>query len=69
MKNANKLKGTNIFIAEYYSFETMQYRKKLWDEIKYLHSQGHIVYLYYRSIVNKCMRWINMKEFVKLLII
>ena len=34
MNNANKPKGTNIFIAEDYSFETMEYRKKLWDKVK-----------------------------------
>ena len=34
MNNANKPKGTNIFIDEDYSFETMQYRKKLWDKVK-----------------------------------
>ena len=34
MNNANKPKGTNIFIDEDYSFETMEYRKKLWDKVK-----------------------------------
>ena len=34
MNNANKLKGTNIFIDEDYSFETMEYRKKLLNEVK-----------------------------------
>ena len=48
MNNANKLKGTNIFIDEDYSFETMKYRKNFWDEVKYLRSQGHIAYLSYR---------------------
>ena len=56
LKNANKLRGTNIFIDEDYSIETMEYRKQLWDEVKYLHSQGNIAYLNYRSIVNKGMR-------------
>ena len=36
MNRANKLKGTNIFIDEDYSFEIMEYRKKLWDEVKHL---------------------------------
>ena len=62
MNNANKLKGTNIFIDEDYSFDTMEYRKKLWDEVKYLRSQGHIAYLNYRSIANKGMRSTNMNE-------
>ena len=39
LKNANKLKGTNIFIDEDCSFETVEYRKQLWDEVKYLRSQ------------------------------
>ena len=56
LKNANKLKETNIFIDEDYSLETMEYRKQLWDEVKYLRSQGNITYLNYRSIVNKGMR-------------
>ena len=56
LKSANKLKGTNIFIDEDYSFETMKYRKQLWDEVKYLRSQGNIAYLNDRSIVNKGMR-------------
>ena len=56
LKNANKLKGTNLFIDEDYSFETMEYRKQLWDEVKYLRSQGNIAYLNYQSIVNKGMR-------------
>ena len=44
MNNANRLKGANIFIDEDYSFETMEYRKKLWEEVKYLRNQGHIAY-------------------------
>ena len=56
LKNVNKLKGTNIFIDEDYSFETMEYSKQLCDEVKYLRSQGNIAYLNYRSIVNKGMR-------------
>ena len=62
MNNANKLKGTNIFIDEDYSFETMEYRGKLWDEVKYLCSQCCVAYLSYRSIVNKGMRSTNMNE-------
>ena len=62
MNNANKLKGTNIFIDEDYSFETMEYRKKSWDEVKHLRSQDHVAYLNYRSIVDKGLRSTNMKE-------
>ena len=62
MNNANKPKGTNYFMDENYSFETMEYRKKLWDEVKYLRSQGHIAYLSYRSIIDKGLRSTNMNE-------
>ena len=62
MNNADKRKGTNIFIDEDYCFETMEYKKKLWDEIRYLRSQGHIAYLNYRLTVDKGMRSTNMNE-------
>ena len=62
MNNSNKLKGTNIFIDEDYSFETMEYTKKLWDEVKYLCSQGQIGYLNYQSVVNKGLRSTSMNE-------
>ena len=62
MNNAKKPKGTNYFMDENYRFETMEYRKKLWDEVKYLRSQGHIAYLNYRSIVNKGLRSTNLNE-------
>ena len=39
-KNANKLKGTNIFINEDFCYETMQHRKELWEEVKQLRSEG-----------------------------
>ena len=62
MNNANKLKGTNIFIDEDYSFETMEYRKKLLNEVKQLRSHDHIAYLNYPSIVDKDLRSTNMNE-------
>ena len=51
LRNTKKLKGSNIFINEDFCYETMQYRKKLWEEVKNLQSQGKIVYLNYQSIV------------------
>ena len=51
LRNTKKLKGSNIFINEDFCHETMQYRKKLWEEVKNLRSQGKIAYLNYRSIV------------------
>lgn len=56
LKKANKLKGTNIFIDEDYSAETMEYRKELWEEVKELRRQGNVAFLNYRSVVNKGMR-------------
>ena len=34
MKNAKKLKNTNIFIDEDFPPQTMEYRKQLWEEVK-----------------------------------
>ena len=51
LRNTKKLKGSNVFIYDDFCYETMQYRKKLWEEVKNLRSQGKIAYLNYRSIV------------------
>ena len=51
LRKQKKLKGINIFINEDFCYETMQYRKKLSEEVKNLRSQGKIAYLNYRSIV------------------
>ena len=51
LKNVNMLKGSNIYIIEYFSRETAELRKKLWDEVKHLRSQGKCAYLNYRSII------------------
>ena len=56
MKNAKKLKNTNIFIDEDFSPEIMEYRKQLWEEVKELRKKGNIAYLNYRSVVNKEMK-------------
>ena len=56
MKNAKKLKNTNIFVDEHFSPETMEYRKQLWEEVKELRKKGNIAYLNYRSVVNKGMK-------------
>ena len=53
MQNRKKLKGTNIYINEDFSKETREHRKKLWEEVKVLRSQGEIAYLNYRSISQK----------------
>ena len=51
LRNTKKLKGKNIFINEDFCYETMQYRKKLWEEVKNLGSKGKTAYFNYRSIV------------------
>ena len=51
LRNTKKLKGSNIFINESFCYETMQYQKKLWEEVRNLRSQGKITYLNYPSIV------------------
>ena len=56
MKNAKKMKNRKIFIDEDFSPETMEYRKKVWEEVKELCRKGNIAYLNYRSVVNKGMK-------------
>ena len=56
MKNAKKLKNTNIFIDEDFSPEIMEYRKQLWEEVKELRKKGNIAHLNYRLVVNKGMK-------------
>ena len=50
LRNTKKFKGSNIFINEDFCYETMQYREKLWEEVKCLRSRGKIACLNYRSI-------------------
>ena len=44
LKDAKKLQGMDIFINEDFCHETMQHRKKLWEEDKRLSSEGQIAY-------------------------
>ena len=53
LRKAKLLKGTNIFINEDYCQDTVEHRKKLWEEVKVLRGQGKIAYLNYRSIVSR----------------
>ena len=53
LKNAKKLKGKNIFINEYFSHDTMELRKELWERVKKHREEGKIAYLHYRTIVVK----------------
>ena len=52
LKNCRKLKGTNIFVNEDFSQETLEPRRELWKEVKRLREEeDKIAYLNYRSIV------------------
>ena len=51
LKNVNKLKGSDVYVNENFSRETTELRKKLWDEVKQLRSEGKFAYLNYRSII------------------
>ena len=53
LKNVNKLKGSDVYINEDFSRETTELRKKLWDEVKQLRSEGKFAYLNYRSIITR----------------
>ena len=50
------LKVAIFLFNEDFCFETMQHRKKLWEEVKRLRSEGQIAFLNYRSIVVKGRR-------------
>ena len=54
LRNAKKLKGSNVYINEDFCQETLDYRKELWKEVKRLRNEeDKIAYLQYRSIVVK----------------
>ena len=54
LKNCRKLNGTNIFVNEDFSQETLEHRRELWNEVKRLREEeDKIAYLSYRSIVVK----------------
>ena len=59
MKNAKKLKNTNIFIDKDFSPETIEYRKQLWEEVKGPCRKGNIADLNCRSVENKGMKMDN----------
>ena len=50
------LKVTIFLFNEDFCFETMQRRKKLWEEVKRLRSECEIAFLNYWSIVVKGRR-------------
>lgn len=53
LSNARKLKGTNIYIYEDFSQDTMELRKSLWEQVLEYRRQGKFAYLNYRSVVVK----------------
>ncbi|XP_065658502.1 uncharacterized protein LOC136083018 [Hydra vulgaris] len=50
LTSAKKLKGTGIFINEDFSNETMEIRKKLWEEVKQLRKEGKYAIIKYDKI-------------------
>ena len=53
LKNVNKLKGSDVYVNEKFNRETTELRKKLWEEVKQLRSEGKFAYLNYRSIITR----------------
>ena len=53
LQKANKLKGTNIFINEDFSRETMELFQQLWKEVKAHRDNGRVAYLSYKTFVVK----------------
>ena len=57
LKNANKLKGTGVFINEDFSRETLEKRKDLWEKVKVARSQGKFATINYnKSIIKEFKR-------------
>ena len=52
-QKVNKLRGTNIFINEDFSRETIALRKQLWKEVKSPRDKGRVACLSYRTVVVK----------------
>ena len=53
LQKANKLKGTNIFMNEDFSRETMELRKQLRKEVEAHRDKGRVACLSYRTVVVK----------------
>ena len=51
LKNVNKLKGSDVYINKDFSRETTELRKRLWEAVNQLPSEGKFAYLNYRSII------------------
>ena len=50
MANVRKLKGKNVFINEDFSLETLELRKKLWEQVKQYRQEGKYAVLNYDKI-------------------
>ena len=53
LKNVNKLKGSDVYTNKDFSRETTELRKKLWEEVKQLRSEGRLAYLNCCSIITR----------------
>ena len=53
LQKVKKLRGTNIFIKENFSRETMELRKQLWKEVKAHRDKGRVSYLSHITVVVK----------------
>ena len=53
LQKVKKLRGTNIFIKENFSRETMELRKQLWKEVKAHRDKGRVAYLSHITVVVK----------------
>ena len=53
LRNGRKLKGTDIYINEDFSKETLAIRKELWQQVLKNRSNGKISYLRYKTVISK----------------
>ena len=56
IKNANKLKGSGIYINEDFSKETTEIRKELWLKVKKLRNEGMYAYIQYDRVISRPFR-------------
>ena len=56
LKNANKLRGSGIYINEDFSVETINIRKRLWNDVLKLRQDGKYAVLQYDRIIQHDFR-------------
>ena len=56
MRRCYKLKDTTYLVREDFSKETVEIRKKLWDQVKKLREDGKCAFIKYDKIITRDFR-------------